>query len=211
MKSKTVKRLPKYLKDEEVKSLLDRCEGRRDRIIIELILLTGLRVSEVLGITPDDIDFRNRTIRIHGKGSRDRTVYPPRELLYDLRDYIADKSIERQNRIFGLTRQRVFEIIKNLSGRSPHKLRHTFAVNYLESGGDLRTLQKILGHSSLKTTSIYLDLLDSTVQDASERYSRFFYQKFRCRGVWYLGIPLCIHNRFCVWQDHGRDCEEKEI
>jgi len=178
-KSKTVKRLPKYLKDEEVKNLLDRCEGRRDRIIIELILLTGLRVSEVLEITPDDIDFRNRTIRIHGKGSRDRMVYPPRELLYDLRDYIADKSIERQNHIFGLTRQRVFEIIKNLSGRSPHKLRHTFAVNYLESGGDLRTLQKILGHSSLKTTSIYLDLLDSTVQDASERYSRFFYQKFR--------------------------------
>ena len=179
MKSKTVRRLPKYLKDQEVKNLLDRCEGRRDRIMIELILLTGLRVSEVLGITPDDIDFRNRTIRIHGKGSRDRTVYPPRELLYDLRDYIADKSIERQNRIFPLTRQRVFEIIKDLSGRSPHKLRHTFAVNYLESGGDLRTLQKILGHSSLKTTSIYLDLLDSTVQDASEKYSRFFYQKFR--------------------------------
>ena len=179
MKSKTIKRLPKYLKDEEVKNLLDRCKGRRDRIIIELILLTGLRVSEVLEITSDSIDFRNRTIRIHGKGSRDRTVYPPRELLYDLRDYIADKSIERQNRIFALTRQRVFEIIKDLSGRSPHKLRHTFAVNYLESGGDLRTLQKILGHSSLKTTSIYLDLLDSTVQDASEKYSRFFYQKFR--------------------------------
>jgi len=179
MKSKTVKRLPKYLKDEEVKNLLDRCEGRRDRIIIELILLTGLRVSELLGIAPDDIDFRNRTIRIHGKGSRDRMVYPPRDLLYDLRDYIADKSIERQNRIFAVTRQRVFEIIKDLSGRSPHKLRHTFAVNYLESGGDLRTLQKILGHSSLKTTSIYLDLLDSTVQDASEKYSRFFYQKFR--------------------------------
>ena len=175
------------------------------------IVLTGLRVSEVLGITPDDIDFRNRTIRIHGKGSRDRTVYPPRELLYDLRDYIADKGaqtkfgmrrnqrfravkmehfhmpksqrdfehIERQNRIFALTRQRVFQTIKDLFGRSPHKLRHTFAVNYLESGGDLRTLQKILGHSSLKTTSIYLDLLDSTVQDASEKYSRFFYQKFR--------------------------------
>ncbi|VUT25993.1 MAG: putative tyrosine recombinase XerC-like protein [Candidatus Methanolliviera sp. GoM_asphalt] len=183
MKSK-VKRLPKYLKDEEVKNLLDRCEGRRDRLIIELILLTGLRVSEVLGITPDDIDFRNRTIRIHGKGSRDRTVYPPRELLYDLRDYIADKVAQtkfgmRQNKIFKLTRQRVFQTIKELSGRSPHKLRHTFAVNYLESGGDLRTLQKILGHSSLKTTSIYLDLLDSTVQDASERYSRFFYQKFR--------------------------------
>ncbi len=194
MKGK-VKRLPKYLKDEEVRTLLDRCEGRRDRLIIELILLTGLRVSEVLGITPDDIDFRNRTIRIHGKGSRDRTVYPPRELLYDLRDYMADKGaqtkfgmpksqrdfehIERQNRIFTLTRQRVFQIIKDLSGRSPHKLRHTFAVNYLEAGGDLRTLQKILGHSSLKTTSIYLDLLDSTVQDASEKYSKFFYQKFR--------------------------------
>jgi Site-specific recombinase XerD len=125
MKSKTVKRLPKYLKDEEVKNLLDKCEGRRDRIIIELILLTGLRVSELLGVTPDDIDFRNRTIRIHGKGSIDRTIYPPRELLYDLRDYIADKSVERQNRIFRLTRQRVFQIIKDLSGRSPHKLRHT--------------------------------------------------------------------------------------
>ena len=173
------KRLPKYLNDEDVKALLDKCKGRRDRIVIELMLLTGIRVSEVLGITPDDIDFRNRTIRIHGKGSRDRTVYPPRELLYDLRDYIADKGIERQNRIFPVTRQRVFAIIKNISGRSPHKLRHTFSVNYLESGGDLRTLQKILGHSSLKTTSIYLDLLDSTVQDASEKYSRFFYQKFR--------------------------------
>ena len=58
------------------------------------IVLTGLLVSKVLGITPDDIDFRNRTIRIHGKGSRDRTVYPPRELLYDLRDYIADKGAQ---------------------------------------------------------------------------------------------------------------------
>ena len=56
MKSKTVKRLPKYLKDEEVKNLLDKCEGRRDRLIIELILLTGLRVSEVLGITPLSIE-----------------------------------------------------------------------------------------------------------------------------------------------------------
>ena len=174
-----VKRLPKYLNDDEVKAIMEHCEGRRDRIIIELILLTGLRVSECLGITPDDIDFRNRTIRIHGKGSKDRMVYPPRELLYDLRDYIADEDVELQNRIFVITRQRVFQTIKELSGRSPHKLRHTFAVNYLESGGDLRTLQKILGHSSLKTTSIYLDLLDSTVQDASEKYSRFFYQKFR--------------------------------
>ena len=174
-----VKRLPKYLNDDEVKTIMGNCEGKRDRIIIELILLTGIRVSEALGITPDDIDFRNRTIRIHGKGSKDRMVYPPRELLYDLRDYIADKGIERQRHIFIITRQRVFQTVKDLSGRSPHKLRHTFAVNYLESGGDLRTLQKILGHSSLKTTSIYLDLLDSTVQDASEKYSRFFYQKFR--------------------------------
>ena len=174
-----VKRLPKYLNDDEVKNLLDRCKGRRDRLIIELMLLTGTRVSEVLGITPEDIDFRNRTIRIHGKGARDRVVYPPRNILHDIGDFIADLDIERQNRIFKLTRQRVFAIIKDISGRSPHKLRHTFAVNYLESGGDLRTLQKILGHSSLKTTSIYLDLLDSTVQDASETYSRFFYQKFR--------------------------------
>lgn len=173
------KRLPKYLNDEEVKNLLDKCKGRRDRLIIELMLLTGTRVSEVLGITPEDIDIRNRTIRIHGKGSRDRIVYPPRNLLRDIGDFVADYGIGRQNKIFTLTRQRVFAVVKELSGRSPHKLRHTFAVNYLESGGDLRTLQKILGHSSLKTTSIYLDLLDSTVQDASEKYSRFFYQKFR--------------------------------
>ena len=174
-----IKRLPKYLNDDEVKNLLDGCKGRRDRLLIELMLLTGTRVSEVLGITPEDIDFRNRTIRIHGKGSRDRVVYPPRNILHDIGDFIADLGVERQSRIFTLTRQRVFAIIKDISGRSPHKLRHTFAVNYLESGGDLRTLQKILGHSSLKTTSIYLDLLDSTVQDASEKYSRFFYQKFR--------------------------------
>ena len=90
-----VKRLAKYLNDDEVKNLLDSCKGRRDRLLIELMLLTGTRVSEVLGITPEDIYFRNRTIRIHGKGSRDRVVYPPRNLLRDIGDFIGDLGIER--------------------------------------------------------------------------------------------------------------------
>jgi site-specific recombinase XerD len=172
------KRLPKYLKDEEIANLLQECHNRRDRLIIKLMLLCGLRVSEVLNITPDDIDARNRTIRIHGKGSKDRMIYPSRDLLFDLHDYISDKGIRQQNKIFNISRQRAYQIIKKLSGRSPHKLRHTFAVNYLESGGDLRTLQKILGHSSLKVTSIYLDIMDTTVQQASDKFTKFFNEKF---------------------------------
>jgi site-specific recombinase XerD len=106
-------------------------------------------------------------------------IYPSRDLLFDLHDYISDKGIRQQNKIFDISRQRAYQIIKKLSGRSPHKLRHTFAVNYLESGGDLRTLQKILGHSSLKVTSIYLDIMDTTVQQASDRFTKYFNEKFR--------------------------------
>ena len=178
MKSNPIK-LPKYMQDDEIKAMMERCSNRRDRLIIKLMMTCGMRVSEVIGITPEDIDIRNRTVRVHGKGSKDRTAYPSHNLLLDLHDFIADNGIQRQSKIFPITRQTVFKIIKRLSnGRSPHKLRHTFAVNYLESGGDLRTLQRILGHSDLKTTSIYLDILDTTVQEASDKFNKFFEGKF---------------------------------
>lgn len=160
---------------EEVFSLMEKPEGKtlslRDRAILELLYSSGLRASEIINLKIDDINFEAGFIGVVGKGSKERVV-PLNErametikrYLQELRPILLKKKVDG-NLFIGrggkpMTRQRLWQIIKlyakGLSGKvSPHTLRHCFASHLLDGGADLRTLQKMLGHSDISTTQIY--------------------------------------------------------
>jgi integrase/recombinase XerC len=172
---KAEKKLPRFLKIEEVQQLIDAPDletrlGKRDRALFELIYGCGLRVSEAVGLDLKDVDLKNGWVRVLGKGSKERTVPfgpPAREAI---ETYLADRPPEakEQTALFvnylgaRLTTRSVARIlakhlIRIASSRtiSPHGLRHSFATHLLANGADLRTIQEMLGHARLSTTQRY--------------------------------------------------------
>lgn len=178
---KIPKRLPKVIKESEVQALFNVCDlenklGYRNYCILGCLYGCGLRVSELCNMEIKDIDFNSRTIRIHGKGSKDRDVVMYSELADNLKHYLSTfrvellyNSKELNNRhVFlnkngtQLTRVGVRKILDKLVSDandtyhiSPHMLRHSFATAMLNGGADMRTVQELLGHESLSTTQIY--------------------------------------------------------
>lgn len=160
---------------EEVFSLMEKPEGKtlslRDRAILELLYSSGLRASEIINLKIDDINFEAGFIRVVGKGSKERVVPLNERAMETIKRYIQElRPILLKKKVDGnlfigrggkpMTRQRLWQIIKlyakGLSGKvSPHTLRHCFASHLLDGGADLRTLQKMLGHSDISTTQIY--------------------------------------------------------
>ncbi|WP_246798636.1 tyrosine recombinase XerC [Deferribacter autotrophicus] len=151
--------------------------GLRDALILEFLYGTGVRVSELVGIKVDDIDFSGKRVRIYGKGKKMRII-PLSDYILELlskylseRERIAVKRMVKTDKVFinrlgtGLTDRSVRRIVDKylkIAGLplnySPHSFRHTFATHLLENGADLRTIQKLLGHSSLSTTQKYTHL-----------------------------------------------------
>ncbi len=144
----------------------------RNNFILELIYSTGMRVSEVTNIKLNDIDYNNKTIIVHGKGNKERIVYFG-EVLSDIfakylkarKCIIKDKKNDYliiNSRGEKITTRGISEIINKILKKSslknkitPHTIRHTFATHLLNNGADLKTVQELLGHSSLSTTGIY--------------------------------------------------------
>ncbi|WP_440682887.1 site-specific tyrosine recombinase XerD [Cysteiniphilum halobium] len=175
---KLPKSLPKDLSEEDVEKLLDAPDlttdiGIRDKALLELIYATGLRVSELVNLTLDDVNLRQGVVRVMGKGSKERLVPTGEYALEYLHKYInevrdgwlqglkLDKLFVSHHRK-GITRQTFWHRIKfyaDLVGIkkdiSPHTLRHAFATHLLTHGADLRSVQMLLGHSSVSTTTIY--------------------------------------------------------
>lgn len=167
-----VRRLPSFLPKDESKDLLDRppdssVAGRRDHALLELLYATGIRVAECCALDADDVDRSHGTVRVLGKGGKERVV-PVGEAALDAIDaYLAVRGGGRSplfaNRRGGrLTTRSVHRIVGKqalLSGSSrrvtPHTLRHTFATHMLGEGADLRLIQELLGHSRLSTTQRY--------------------------------------------------------
>jgi integrase/recombinase XerD len=143
--------------------------GVRLHLIVCLLLDTGLRVSEALSLTIDDIDFENLVLKIQGKGMKQRLVPFSEELRRLLWRYTRDKDslIFRTRNLTRLSPRDVLRDMKMLGKAlsiegirmSPHTLRHTFAVSYLRAGGNLFYLSRILGHTSIETTQRYLKSL----------------------------------------------------
>lgn len=170
------RKLPNVLSPAEVAAFLDAVESPRDRVILIVCYAAGLQVSEAVRLKPAAIDSKRMVIRVDaGKGGKDRYVMLSPRLLSILRDYW--KTTHPKEWLFPgerpgepITRFTVERACREARERSgvtrmitPHSLRHAFAVHLLESGADLRTIQLLLGHRSLTTTSKYLRIATSTV------------------------------------------------
>lgn len=175
-------RLPGFLFEEEVSQLLA-FEGSdfaslRDRLILELLYSTGCRISELVAVNLDEIDYKRGRVVVHGKGRKDRFVFlgaPARQVLADYLPLRSERLVRlgllnekalvinangrriTQRGVAGIIRKRVLEkgIAKHVS---PHTFRHTFATHILDRGADIRVVQELLGHSSLSTTQVYTHL-----------------------------------------------------
>jgi integrase/recombinase XerC len=172
---KLPKRLPSYLTKSEISNLLDNPLkydiNILDRAIVELFYATGIRLSELINIKLSDIDFNLSTIKVHGKGSKDRIVTFGRIAKSAVQDYLEIRKIVDVNKseylflnkkgkklyplyIYRLVK-RLFAAVSNRNSISPHTLRHTFASHLLENGADIRVIKELLGHENLSTTQIY--------------------------------------------------------
>ena len=150
---------------EELKRRISEMEGEK-AAIIALLLSTGMRLSEVLSLRTNDIDLKRRMIRVIGKGGKERIVYMTSWCAEIVGKYVKGAN---NDRIFRVSARTVQRWVKELLGVSPHGIRHAFAVMYLARGGNVRALQKILGHSKLSTTEVYLDIARSLVEEDFRR------------------------------------------
>ena len=178
--------LPKFLNKNELDKLFEVCIddtsiNQRDTLIIELLYATGLRVSELVNIKIKDIDINDKTIKVLGKGSKERIVIYNNHTKDALLKYLNDgyKEFNKKKSDFlilnkngsKLSERYVRVIINNLVRRaglnikvSPHTIRHTFATDLLEEGADLVTVKELLGHESLNTTSIYTHITNEQIR-----------------------------------------------
>ncbi|HLC31418.1 MAG TPA: site-specific tyrosine recombinase/integron integrase [Candidatus Nanoarchaeia archaeon] len=159
------KKLPEVLSKEDIKKLIDSADTLKSRFIISFLYSTGLRVSELVHLKRDEINFGEKTGWVRrGKGAKDRLFTMSEGLSHDLQDYLQYKpdyaylfSKEKP-----LTTRNIQKIISSTGKRAgiqkkvtPHTLRHSFATHLLEQGTDIRVIQTLLGHSSLSTTQVY--------------------------------------------------------
>ena len=175
---KTAKKLPEALSPEEASRLVeipgDDVFAVRDRAMFELFYSSGLRLSELTALKPGDIDFDDATVRILGKGGKTRIVPIGRIALRCIRDWIAQRdaiTVGEQSALFinhrgkaigPRTVQQRLKVWTRKQGLPqhvhPHMLRHSFASHVLQSSGDLRAVQEMLGHASISTTQVYTHL-----------------------------------------------------
>ncbi|NDC62493.1 MAG: tyrosine recombinase [Planctomycetia bacterium] len=193
---KRSRRLPKFLTGEEISRLLAAPKpgapgGLRDRAILELMYSAGLRVQELVNLDDADLDQRGGTIRVRGKGRRERLGIVGSHARKALGDWLAVRSAAPAGRTAAATRSRPL-FTNRFGGRlsvrgvarllekhlataglarraSPHTLRHSFATHLLDAGADIRSVQELLGHKSLVTTQIYTHVTTTRLLDAFDK------------------------------------------
>lgn len=191
------KKLPTYLAEDETATIMEMPKGTslmalRDRAILELLYASGLRVSELVGLNEDEIDMHQETIRVLGKGNKERIVPFGSFAARALQDYLAEKHAagkvepekdgsipaflsvrKKPRRISARDVQRLLARMRLglRAGRrvTPHTLRHSFATHLLERGADLRSIQELLGHESLSTTQKYTHV---SIQHLKKEYDK---------------------------------------
>jgi len=178
---KVPKTLPVFLEESSVAKMMDLPDtttiaGLRDAAILELLYSTGIRVSELVGLNVRDVDWSNETIKVYGKGGKERIVPFGKPARVALQRYIerrnecmtpATPARDRDALFFASRGKRIYpeavyliavkyiSRVAELQKKSPHVLRHTFATHLLNRGADLRAVKELLGHESLSTTQIY--------------------------------------------------------
>lgn len=191
---KFYRKLPNILTIEEVDNLLDinldTPFDYRNKAMLELMYSSGLRVSELINLELSDIDLNNNYVRCLGKGSKERIVpigeYSSKYLSIYINEYrdsmkkgYYTEKIFLNNHGREMTRQGFFKIIKKIAkdkdinkNITPHMLRHSFATHLLNNGADLRTIQEMLGHSSISTTQIYTNVTNDILKENYDLYKR---------------------------------------
>ena len=184
------KKLPRFLEYEEVKRLLeappmDNWLGARDRAIMEVLYSTGIRVSELVALNMDDVDFLGEVIHVRGKGKKERIAPISSSALRVIQYYMEFRNKRSQSnpnfdpkvlfvnkhgrRLSTRSVRRKMDKYLRMAGLdpaiSPHTLRHSFATHMLNNGADLRSVQELLGHQSLSTTQIYTHLTTKKLKD----------------------------------------------
>jgi len=179
---KKEKKLPKFLYYNDLLEIINESskdkDGIRDRLIIEMLYATGVRVSELINIKLSDIDFNNKRIIVCGKGNKERIVYYGDYAEEVLLKYLKTHIRKDNNYLFlnskgeqitdGGIRYIIDNIMKKLSIKvhvTPHVLRHTFATDMLNNGCDIKVVQELLGHSSLKATEIYTHVTNEHLKE----------------------------------------------
>lgn len=178
---KLEKKLPSFLSYEEIRIVLDSINidnilSIRNKMIIELLYATGIRVSELRNIKITDIDFNNKSIKVFGKGSKERIVYFG-DYAYDaIKLYLESRELKSEYLILNNNGKQISVrgielIIKNVIDKaciktkvSPHTFRHTFATHMLNNGCPLKSVQELLGHASLSSTEIYTHITDDYIK-----------------------------------------------
>jgi integrase/recombinase XerC len=188
--------LPQFLYQTEVEKLLHQPESRkgmlglRDRAMLELIYSSGLRIGEVVQINITDMDFSGRSVRVRGKGRKERIVPfgdhasdALQEYLQKARPVLTGKKIPSSEEPFfvnfkgnRLTTRGIYGIITKylkmvapFRNLTPHSLRHTFATHLLEGGADLRSVQELLGHSRMSSTQIYTHITGERIKSVYQK------------------------------------------
>ena len=187
---KTPKKLPKVLSEDDINKLLDielnDAFSYRNKAMLELMYSSGLRVSELLNLEVNNIDFNMNLVRVFGKGSKERIVPIDDIATKYLSEYISiyrntllknkeSDLLFLNSRGDKLTRQGFFKILKTIAREkgikkelSPHTLRHSFATHLLNHGADLRSIQTMLGHENIETTQIYTHVSDNYIKENYE-------------------------------------------
>lgn len=185
---------------EELKAMFEAIDptkrnGLRDLALLHLLYSTGLRVSEISNLNRKDINLESREFRVVGKGRKARIVFISDDAAEHVKDYLdarddnwiplfaSNSNRSRQNTLLGEERrlepQAIERIVRNLAAHAgivkkvtPHTLRHTFATELLKNGADIRSVQEMLGHSSITTTQIYTHLTNKRLKEIHQQFHR---------------------------------------
>jgi len=186
---KTVQPVPICLTEEQAQRLLEAAHTPWHRALIAVLLFTGLRRSEAVAITLEDLDLEKGQLLVHGKGSKDRVVPLTPLVVQAIQHYLERRPQTDSHRLFlsrigghpiaGRVVNRMLvrvlhEAQLDKEGITPHKLRHTFATHLIRSGVDVRTVQELLGHADIQTTARYLHSDTRTKQAAVGRLTTLF-------------------------------------
>lgn len=162
---KKEKLLPKVISKEKIKEIIKRTENLKHKIIIKLLYSTGIRLQELVNLKRKDIDFDRNVLHVRkGKGNKDRITIISENLKLDLLKYYSNELFDTEYILEGRKgkySKKSIQIVLKKAGKklcinmTPHMLRHSFATHLLDSGIDITYIQKLLGHSDLKTTNIY--------------------------------------------------------
>jgi integrase/recombinase XerC len=187
---KTRRKLPAYVEEKSMEALFDTemftedAGGFRDRIIMELLYGSGIRLSELINLAVSDLDLTGKTIRVFGKRAKERMIPISSSLALLLSKYLIERAPEEETEVLILTDsgkaaypvfiqrtvKKYLSAVTTLSQRSPHILRHTYATHLLNRGADLNAIKELLGHANLAATQIYthnsIEKLKKTHQQA---------------------------------------------